>query len=86
MLYAQDVDQRSATFEKALEVGTLYQNRAKLMVFRSALLKNNISIKTPSREQGGVDMNAVANWRQAKSSKEKWREVWRKKTDPKNRS
>ncbi len=29
VLYAQDVDQRSATFKKALEMGEEYQRRAK---------------------------------------------------------
>ena len=29
VLYAQDVDQRSTTFEKALEMGEQYQRRAK---------------------------------------------------------
>ena len=63
VLYAQDVDQRSATFEKALEIGSLYQKRAKLMVFRSALLKNNVMVKVvPNREQPvSADMNQVVN-------------------------
>jgi COP9 signalosome complex subunit 1 len=45
-LYAQDVDQRSATFEKAVEMGRLYQRRARLLILRSALIKHNVVVKT----------------------------------------
>eukprot|EP00095_Tigriopus_kingsejongensis_P009880 maker-scaffold1136_size60149-snap-gene-0.12 protein:Tk09880 transcript:maker-scaffold1136_size60149-snap-gene-0.12-mRNA-1 annotation:"cop9 signalosome complex subunit 1" len=48
-LYAQDVDLRSATFEKAIQMGQMYERRAQLLVFRSALLKNNVMVKTNSR-------------------------------------
>ena len=53
VLYSQDVDQRNATFERAMEMGHLYQRRARMMILRSAILKNNIMVKTVSRGGGG---------------------------------
>ena len=54
MLYSQDVDQRNATFERAMEMGQLYQRRARMLVLRSAILKNNIMVKTVTRGGGAV--------------------------------
>jgi len=51
VLLAQDVDQRSQTFAKALEMSKLYSRRAKTLVLRSAILKANISVKCPARHQ-----------------------------------
>lgn len=45
VLLAQDVDQRSQTFSKAVEMAELYQRRARMLVLRSAILKANISVK-----------------------------------------
>ena len=58
MLYSQDVDQRNATFERAMEMGHLYQRRARMLILRSAILKNNIMVKTANRGvgQGGGGM------------------------------
>ena len=54
VLHAQDVDQRSAIFEKALEMGELYKRRCNMTILRSAVLKNNIVVKTARQEQAGV--------------------------------
>ena len=55
VLHAQDVDQRSAIFEKALEMGELYKRRCNMTILRSAILKNNIVVKTPRQEQAGAE-------------------------------
>merc|ERR1712150_282255 len=52
VLYSQDIDQRNSTFERAMEMGYLYQRRARMMILRSAILKNNIMVKTVSRGGG----------------------------------
>jgi len=51
VLLAQDVDQRSQTFEKAFDMADLYTRRARSIVLRSAILKANISVKCQVREQ-----------------------------------
>jgi len=51
VLLAQDVDQRSQTFEKAVDMAQLYTRRARSIVLRSALLRANIMVKCPTREQ-----------------------------------
>jgi len=51
ILLAQDVDQRSQTFEKAVEMADLYTRRARSIVLRAALIKANISIKSQTRNQ-----------------------------------
>eukprot|EP00092_Neocalanus_flemingeri_P037506 GFUD01040840.1.p1 GENE.GFUD01040840.1~~GFUD01040840.1.p1 ORF type:complete len:494 (+),score=177.25 GFUD01040840.1:237-1718(+) len=51
VLLAQDVDQRSHTFSKAVEMAELYQRRARMLVLRSAVLRANISVKCPARDQ-----------------------------------
>lgn len=45
ILYAKDADQRSCTFEKALNIGKEYQRRTKMFILRSAILKNQIYVK-----------------------------------------
>ena len=45
MLLAQDVDQRSQTFSRAVEMCELYQRRARMLLLRSAVLKAGISVK-----------------------------------------
>ena len=45
VLLAQDVDQRSQIFSKAVEMCDMYQRRAKMLLLRSAILKANISVK-----------------------------------------
>jgi len=51
VLLAQDVDQRSQTFARAVEMSRLYSRRARTLVLRSAILKANISVKCQAREQ-----------------------------------
>ena len=45
ILYAKDVDQRSVTFEKSIEMGNEYQRRTKAVIIRSLIIKHNISVK-----------------------------------------
>ena len=45
VLLAQDVDQRSQIFSKAVDMCELYQRRAKMLLLRSAIMKANISVK-----------------------------------------
>ncbi|TRY59581.1 hypothetical protein DNTS_003875, partial [Danionella cerebrum] len=45
-----DVDQRSTTFEKSLQMGKEFQRRAKAMILRAAVLRNQIHVKSPPRE------------------------------------
>ncbi|KAK7167918.1 hypothetical protein R3I94_002094 [Phoxinus phoxinus] len=50
ILYARDVDQRSTTFEKSIQMGKEFQRRAKAMILRAAVLRNQIHVKSPPRE------------------------------------
>ncbi|GAA6083500.1 COP9 signalosome complex subunit 1 isoform X1 [Tachysurus ichikawai] len=50
ILYARDVDQRSTTFEKSLQMGKEFQRRTKAMILRAAVLRNQIHVKSPPRE------------------------------------
>jgi len=54
VLLAQDIDQRSQIFSKAVEMSELYQRRAKMLVLRSAIMKANISVKVAGRDQQGL--------------------------------
>ena len=45
ILYAKDADQRSSTFEKAINVGKEYQRRTRMLILRTAMLKNQIHVK-----------------------------------------
>jgi len=51
VLLAQDVDQRSQIFSKAVEMCELYQRRAKMLLLRSAIMKANINVKCVARDQ-----------------------------------
>ncbi|GLV42287.1 COP9 signalosome subunit 1b [Carabus blaptoides fortunei] len=53
ILYAKDVDQRSTTFEKSLQMGKEYQRRTRMLILRAAVLKNQIHVKSPQRESSG---------------------------------
>lgn len=44
-MYAKDVDQRSFTFEKSIEMGKEYQRRTRSVIMRTLVLKYNISVK-----------------------------------------
>ncbi|CAG2107161.1 unnamed protein product [Medioppia subpectinata] len=53
ILYAKDVDQRTVTFERALEMGREWQRRTKSLILRSAMLKNGlIHVKCPQPSRG----------------------------------
>eukprot|EP00112_Aurelia_sp_Birch-Aquarium-sp1_P001823 Seg1198.3 transcript_id=Seg1198.3/GoldUCD/mRNA.D3Y31 product="COP9 signalosome complex subunit 1" protein_id=Seg1198.3/GoldUCD/D3Y31 len=54
ILYARDVDQRGTTFEKALTMGKEYQRRCKALILRTVIVRNQIHIKSPVREEDGV--------------------------------
>lgn len=53
VLLAQDVDQRSQTFARAVEMSRLYTRRARTLVLRSAILKANISVKARDQPEHG---------------------------------
>ncbi|XP_035718504.1 COP9 signalosome complex subunit 1-like [Vespa mandarinia] len=63
ILYAKDVDQRSTTFEKSIGVGKEYQRRTRMLILRAAMLKKQIHVKSPQRDntQGGEMSVAPAN-------------------------
>lgn len=45
ILFAKDVDQRSTTFEKSLQMGKVYQRRTRMLILRAAVLRNKIHVK-----------------------------------------
>ncbi|XP_064603999.1 COP9 signalosome complex subunit 1-like [Liolophura sinensis] len=63
ILYAKDIDQRSTTFEKSVKMGREYQKRTKALILRSAMLRNQIHVKSPPRDvgQGGEMSIAPGN-------------------------
>lgn len=60
ILYARDVDQRSTTFEKSLLMGKEFQRRAKAMILRAAVLRNQIHVKVSSWGHQGAGSTCVA--------------------------
>ncbi|XP_031571360.1 COP9 signalosome complex subunit 1-like [Actinia tenebrosa] len=63
VLYAREVDQRSSTFGKALEMGKEYKKRTKALVLRAAILRNQIVVKSPPRENSTSDMSVASGAR-----------------------
>jgi len=55
-LYARHTDQRSSTFEKTIKMGEEYQENAKTMLLRLNLLRNDVIVKPPRRDDGRGDM------------------------------
>lgn len=53
ILYAKDVDQRSFTFEKSIEMGKEYEKRTRAVILRSLIMKYNISVK--QQNQSGLN-------------------------------
>lgn len=55
ILYAKDIDQRSTTFERSFLMGKEYRKRTTALILRSAMVKNQIHVKSPPRDgsQGG---------------------------------
>nr|XP_039332565.1 COP9 signalosome complex subunit 1 isoform X1 [Saimiri boliviensis boliviensis] len=70
ILYARDVDQRSTTFEKSLLMGKEFQRRAKAMMLRAAVLRNQIHVKVGRRQSGwaGAECGTWAWWLSCSSS------------------
>ncbi|KAF7992614.1 hypothetical protein HCN44_004958 [Aphidius gifuensis] len=54
ILYAKDVDQRSTTFEKSINIGKDYQRRTRMLLLRSAIYKHQIQVKVDD-SAGAVD-------------------------------
>lgn len=61
ILYARDVDQRSTTFEKSLLMGKEFQRRAKAMILRAAVLRNQIHVKVSSLGCEGMGSTHTAS-------------------------
>ncbi|KAG8181259.1 hypothetical protein JTE90_013030 [Oedothorax gibbosus] len=58
ILYAKDIDERSQTYEKAIKMGKEYQRRTIQLILRSAMLRNQIQVKSPPREGSqGLDVS-----------------------------
>jgi COP9 signalosome complex subunit 1 len=51
ILYAKNADQRSSTFEKAINVGKEFQRRTRMLVLRTAMLKKQIHVRAQTRER-----------------------------------
>jgi len=51
VLLAQNVDQRSVTFARAVEMSQLFTRKARMVVLRSAILKSGISVKCQTRAE-----------------------------------
>jgi len=49
-LYARTTDQRSSTFDKTLRVGDEYQDTTQAMLLRINLLRNDVVVKPPRRD------------------------------------
>ena len=62
VLVSQEVDQRNSTFERALEMATAYQRRARMLILRSAILKADVVVKPASSgtKSGGGQIEAFA--------------------------
>lgn len=50
-MYAEDVDQRSATFEKTLIMGEEYEENTKALLLRLNLLKNDLTVKLHTKDK-----------------------------------
>ncbi|XP_066598723.1 COP9 signalosome complex subunit 1 isoform X2 [Prorops nasuta] len=63
ILYAKDIDQRSTTFAKSIKVGKECQRRGAMLLLRAAMLRQQIHVKSPQRDntQGGEMSVAPGN-------------------------
>ena len=43
------------TFEKAIEMAALYEERARMMILRSAVLKGKVMVKTENMNAQGIE-------------------------------
>lgn len=56
ILYARHSDQRTATYQQAMNVGTRYVRDVKSLLLRMSLVENNFIVKAPdSRKRRGDD-------------------------------
>ena len=63
VLVSQEVDQRNSTFERALEMASAYQRRARMLILRSAILKADVVVKPASsgtKSGGQIEAFAAA--------------------------
>lgn len=61
ILYAKDVEQRSFTFEKSIEMGKEYQKRTKAIVLRSLIMKYNIIVKSQNQQHPNEPSSQLSN-------------------------
>jgi COP9 signalosome complex subunit 1 len=66
VMYARQVDQRSAIFQKALEVGEAYQLRTKALLIRSLLQKHDIKVKDSKSHEDGDTTQTEATVKRAR--------------------
>ncbi|PRP88001.1 hypothetical protein PROFUN_04429 [Planoprotostelium fungivorum] len=52
-LYARQLDQRSTTFERALQMGDEYEENTKAIMLRINMLRAEVIVKGPGRTRGG---------------------------------
>lgn len=57
ILYARDVDHRSTTFEKALEVGKEFERKSKALILRTVVLKHQIQVREATDGSKTDDIN-----------------------------
>ncbi|KAL3876179.1 hypothetical protein ACJMK2_034050 [Sinanodonta woodiana] len=69
ILYAKDTDQRSTTFEKSFIMGVEYQKKTKALILRSAVLKNQLHVKSPPRDGGQGGEMSIAPGNAASSAR-----------------
>lgn len=56
------MDQRSTTFEKSLLMGKEFQRRAKAMILRAAVLRNQIHVKVRGGRGPGAAQPGTHTW------------------------
>lgn len=66
VMYARQVDQRSAIFQKVLEVGEAYQLRTKALLVRSLLQKYDIKVKDSKGHEDGDSTQTEAAVKRAR--------------------
>uniref|UniRef100_A0A915J5V8 PCI domain-containing protein n=1 Tax=Romanomermis culicivorax TaxID=13658 RepID=A0A915J5V8_ROMCU len=59
ILYAKDVDQRTQTYEHALNVGKLTQQRSRVVLLRAAIHRAGIVVKAPPRGDSTNPLNVA---------------------------
>lgn len=54
VLFARDVDHRSTTFTKAMQASKEYERKSKALLLRTVVIRNQIQVKSASREDEGT--------------------------------